>query len=240
LIQLWLQDCDDNHKDCQGLTQNYLPTRLIDIGTNEAPHLLLLETRNKRLADARYIALSHRWGDITQYPPFRTLRKDPSGRGQELNTFLKGIPYDQLPATFKDAVNTTRALGIRYLWIDSICIIQGDGGDFSEEAKLMEDVFSCAYCVLAASRATGQHDGFLKDQPQREFITFQRGTEKPFYVCQPVDNFSRDVLEGSLNKRGWVLQERALARRTVYFTENQMYFECGKGVRCQTLTKMHK
>jgi hypothetical protein len=105
----------------------------------------------------------------------------------------------------------------------------------------MEDVFSCAYCVLAASRATGQHDGFLKDdRPQREYLTFQRGTEEPFYVCQPIDNFSHDVLEGSLNRRGWVLQERALARRTMFFTENQTYFECGKGVRCETLTKMHK
>jgi Heterokaryon incompatibility protein (HET) len=240
LIKLWLDDCDDKHIDCRDQTQNYLPTRLIDVGTSEVPVLLLLETSKKKPTDTRYIALSHPWGDVIEHPPFRTLQKDPSGRGHEFKTFLKGIPYDQLPATFKDAVKTTRALGIRYLWIDSICIIQGDGGDFNQEAKRMEDVFSCAYCVLAASRATGQHDGFLKSQPQREYLVFQRNTEKPFYVCQPVDDFSHDVLEGSLNRRGWVLQERALARRTVFFTESQMYFECGSGVRCQTLTKMHK
>jgi len=240
LIQLWLQDCDNNHTDCQGLTQTCLPTRLIDVGTSITPKLVLLETRENKLSDTRYIALSHPWGDSVKHPPFKTLRKDLSGQGHELATFLEGIPYDQLPATFKDAVDTTRALGIRYLWIDSICIIQGDDGDFSEEANRMDDVFSCAYCVLAASRATGQHDGFLKDRPQREYLTFQRDTEKPFYVCQPIDDFSRDVLEGSLNRRGWVLQERALARRTVFFTENQTYFECGRGVRCETLARMHK
>lgn len=103
----------------------------------------------------------------------------------------------------------------------------------------MEDVFSCAYCVLAASRANSQHDGFLKDRPQREYLTFGHGVES-FYVCRPIDDFGRDVLEGSLNKRGWVLQERALARRTVFFTENQTYFECGRGVRCETLAKMHQ
>lgn len=199
----------------------------------------MLETRENKPGDTRYIALSHPWGDSAKHPPFRTLRKDHSGQGRELATFLKGIPYDQLPATFKDAVDTTRALGIRYLWIDSICIIQGDDGDFSEEAKHMEDVFSCAYCVLAASRANGQHDGFLKDRPQREYLTFGHGVES-FYVCRPIDDFGRDVLEGSLNKRGWVLQERALARRTVFFTENQTYFECGRGVRCETLAKMHQ
>jgi len=240
LIKLWLQDCNENHADCRVSTQTSLPTRLIDVGTSEAPKLVLLETRENQPSDTRYITLSHPWGASVEHPPFRTLRKDPSGRGHELATFLKGIPYDQLPATFKDAVNTTRALGIRYLWIDSICIIQGDDGDFSEEAKRMEDVFSCAYCVLAASRATSQHDGFLKARPQREYLTFQRDAEKPFYVCQPIDDFSRDVLEGSLNRRGWILQERALARRTVFFTENQTYFECGRGVRCETLSKMHK
>jgi hypothetical protein len=237
LIQLWLKDCDKNHEDCRE-TQSYLPTRLIDVGTMEAPQLLLLETRVQKPSDLKYIALSHPWGDTEKNPPFRTLPNNIGGEDSE--NYLKGIPYDKLPATFKDAVDTTRALKIRHLWIDSICIIQGDGGDFSEEAKHMEDVFSCAYCVLAASQATSQHSGFLKDQPQREYLTFRRGTEKPFYVCQHVDDFSHDVLEGSLNGRGWVLQERALARRTVFFTENQTYFECGKGVRCQTLTKMHK
>jgi hypothetical protein len=238
LIQLWLQDCDENHAECRAVNQDYLPTRLIDVGTSEEPRLILLETKNNALKDTRYIALSHPWGDAKKHPPFKTLRKNLSGDAPD--NFLKGVLYDQLPATFKDAVTATRALKIRYLWIDSICIVQGKDGDFTEEAKLMGDVFSCAYCILAASRATGQHDGFLKDQKQREYTTFQRGTEKPFYVCEPIDNFSGDVLEGSLNRRGWVLQERALARRSVYFTENQTYFECGSGIRCQTLAKMHK
>jgi hypothetical protein len=62
----------------------------------------------------------------------------------------------------------------------------------------------------------------------------------PFYVCEAIDDFQHDVIDGRLNKRGWVLQERALARRTIYFTENQTYWECGEGVRCETLAKMRK
>jgi hypothetical protein len=134
----------------------------------------------------------------------------------------------------------TRELGHRYLWIDSICIIQGPDGDFNKEAKRMEDVFGSAYCVLAASSAKGQSDGFLTKRDEREHLTFIREGLPPFHICRFIDDFGQHVLEGSLNKRGWVLQERALARRTIYFTNKQTYWECGGGVRCETLTQMHK
>lgn len=248
LIKLWLEDCDTAHVDCKpqseatsyGKAPRGLPTRLIDVGTHANFQLRLVETQEEATSSTDYVALSHPWGDTSKYAPFSTLRRDNSGAGRDIGTFKKAMPYHELPATFKDAVDCTRALGIQYLWVDSICIIQGNDGDFTQEAKNMEKVFSGAYCVLAASRATNQHDGFLGPRPQRKYITFQRGDEDPFYICESIDNFSKDVIEGSLNQRGWVLQERALARRTIYFTENQTYFECGKGIRCETLGHMHK
>jgi hypothetical protein len=223
-----------------GSCSQEFPTRLIDVGTIANIHLRLLETQEELPVSHEYAALSHPWGDVKKHPPFSTWRRDRRGLGHDVETFKRAIPYDELPATFKDAVDCTRALGLRYLWIDSICIIQGRDGDFSQEAKNMEEVFSGAYCVLAASRATNQHDGFLGPRPQRNFITLQRIRGRPFYICDPIDDFSKDVTEGSLNQRGWVLQERALARRTIYFTENQTYFECGNGIRCETLASMHK
>jgi hypothetical protein len=248
LIKLWLRDCDTQHADCRPMPQfrthesdsQEFPTRLIDVGTMANNQLRLLETHDELPVSQEYIALSHPWGDIKNYPPFSTWRKDGTGLGHDIDTFKCAIPYGKLPATFKDAVDCTRALGVRYLWIDSICIIQGKDGDFNQEAKNMERVFSGAYCVIAASRATNQHDGFLGPRPQRNFITLERVKGSPFYICDPIDDFSKDVIEGSLNQRGWVLQERALARRTIFFTENQTYFECGNGIRCETLTSMHK
>ncbi|KAI4689686.1 uncharacterized protein J4E88_003041 [Alternaria novae-zelandiae] len=232
IIKLWLKDCDTNHTGCEGLYHS-LPTRLLDVGTLGTPMLRLVETKREQIPSKQYIALSHPWGDTTKYTPFCTLPEN-------LEDYLQAIPEDDLPATFHDAVNCTRKIGIRYLWVDSLCIIQGEHGDFNDESKNMEAVFSGAYCVLAASRASNQRDGFLDPRPQREYITIQRDNEKPFFVCKTIDNFSKDVIEGSLNMRGWVLQERALARRTIYFTENQTYFECGQGVRCETLAKLHK
>jgi hypothetical protein len=154
---------------------------------------------------------------------------------------LQGIPIEDLPQTFQDAIKTTRALGQRYLWIDSICITQGDGGDFSAQKTDMETIFSNAYCVIAASRARNQSSGFLQSPRPRDFVTLRnRADGQPFYICTNIDDFDGHVLNGHLHKRGWVLQEHALARRTIFFTEHQTYWECGDGVRCETLTKMNK
>jgi len=111
----------------------------------------------------------------------------------------------------------------------------------------METVFSSAYCVLAASSASNQRDGFLKTnlaqgteraRRDRAVVTIQPKDKPALYVCEMVDDFDGHVLKGGLNQRAWVLQERALARRTVYFAEPQTYWECGMGVRCETMTRM--
>lgn len=182
--------------------------------------------------DAEWVALSHQWGP----PPYYFTETS------NVNSRKSGIKLADLPRTFRDAVTVTRALQRRYLWIDSICIVQGPGGDFHSESKRMEDVYSGAYCVLAASCATGHNSGFLQSRKARDYVTVcPKGShDTPVYICESIDNFKDHVLNGALNRRGWVLQEHALARRTIFFTEYQTYFECGRGVRCETMTKMSK
>lgn len=240
ILRGWLEDCEKHTKcfpDSLRPMSSRLPTRLIDVGQNNSTNVLLSDTRlwGPCQADGlKYIALSHPWGDVKYHTHFSTTTKNIDNRLE------RGIVYDELPATFKDAVKVTRELGIRYLWIDSLCIVQGDDGDFKDEAKHMESVFSSAHCVIAASRASGTSAGFLKKRPDRKFVKFQDSLKNPFFICEAIDDFQHDVIDGALNKRGWVLQERALARRTIYFAETQTYWECGDGIRCETLTKMTK
>lgn len=229
IIRQWLWVCDNTHPDCHssnGSSQG-MPTRVIDAGYDGDENVRLWETgpHDKE----RYVALSHPWGG----PPHFTTTIHNVGQHRQ------GISLATLPATFRDAIYTTRALGIRYLWIDSICIINGLEGDFHTQAQQMESVFSLAHCVLAASRAHSQADGFLQARHHRDYVSLTHG-ELPYYICEYIDDFDRDVLRGHLNRRGWILQEHALARRTVFFTETQTYFECGDGVRCETLAKMTK
>ncbi|KAK4206045.1 hypothetical protein QBC37DRAFT_301586, partial [Rhypophila decipiens] len=94
--------------------------------------------------------------------------------------------------TFQDAIQVTRALGKKYLWIDALCIIQGPDGDWKSEAETMANIFACAYCTIAAGTLT---------------------------TC--AFDFDKDVDRGTLMKRAWVLQERVLSRRIIHFTSAQ-------------------
>ncbi|KAL5321356.1 hypothetical protein ACEPPN_009312 [Leptodophora sp. 'Broadleaf-Isolate-01'] len=206
-----------------------MPTRLLYLGSLEMPALRIYKT--KATDSFQYTALSHRWGLGPDF--FCTNQKN-------LKEYEESISFDNLPNTFKNAVETTRKLSVQYLWIDSLCIIQkseDDDGDFATEALRMEDVFSSAYCILAASSAMGPKDGFLVPRKNNDSLTFEMGGQT-VYVCRFTDDFDSHVLQGPLSERGWVMQERALARRTIFFTDRQTYFECGEGVRCETLTKM--
>ncbi|KAH8901702.1 HET-domain-containing protein, partial [Thozetella sp. PMI_491] len=227
----WLRTCDETHHclSAEGKRgDNALPTRVLDVGDANTPTLCLVEGNGKR--SGRYVALSHCWGRVDESRRFCTFKHN-------IDEFRQHISYERLPPTFRDAVRATRALGIRYLWIDSLCIIQNDEEDWEVESRRMEDVFSSAYCTLAASSANSSDEGFFRQREPRPCIKIDtdRGD---FYVCKAIDNFHTDVEEGVLNKRGWVLQERALSRRSIHFTSTQIYWECGEGVHCETLAKL--
>lgn len=229
IIREWLDDCDANHPRCQPSHGVGIPTRLLDLGNSDNDFLRVYETKSSDTMP--YVALSHPWGPR---PHFCTEVSNIEKHKQE-------IDFNYLPATFQHAITITRNIGQRYIWIDSLCIIQGAGGDFDQEAPKMETIFSSAYCVLSASSSYGQYDGFLmKPKQNRDYLIFEREGLSPLYICRFIDDFGNDVLHSNLSRRGWAFQERALARRTVYFTNAQIYWECGNGVRCQSLAKMNK
>lgn len=210
-----------------------LPTRLIDVGRGEAEAIRLVETRQEPAGTDGYIALSHCWGALSKAQRFCTTRDNIAQRKAH-------IAYDELPKSFKDAVCVTRALGVRYLWIDSLCIVQGDPDDWATEASRMEDVFSQAYCTIAASSAASSLNGFLGHRQPRDAIKIPTSVGVPLYLAEHVDDFRTDVENSVLSSRGWVFQERALSKRTIYFTSTQVYWECGNGVVCETLAQLQK
>ncbi|KAF2805713.1 uncharacterized protein BDZ99DRAFT_395569 [Mytilinidion resinicola] len=236
VIRQWLNNCDDNHKhstcqppkhDSRFNDKRKLPTRLIDVGKAGDTTVRLLETGANDSGE--WVALSHPWGPS---PHFVTTRNN-------LAEHIKGINLKTLAGTFRDAVVVTRALGRRYLWIDCVCIIQGRDGDFIQEVKRMEEVFSGAYCVIQANCASDHFSGFLQPRNVRDYVALRRDGGAFFYICEMIDDFESHVLEGALNQRAWILQEHALARRTIFFTEHQTYWECGEGVRCETGMRMN-
>lgn len=182
-----------------------------------------------------YITLSHCWGNLsdTQKKSFCTSQENLSRR-------CSGFHVSELPKTFQDAVKVTRALGLSYLWIDSLCIIQsGDNGeDWKRESVQMKSVYSQAYLTIAATAAADSLSGFLNRHYQPEYISLRDDFGQRLFVSTDIDDFDSDVGGAPLNQRAWVTQEMVLSRRTIYFSTKQMYWTCGEGVYCENLTKL--
>jgi hypothetical protein len=192
-----------------------------------------------------YIALSHCWGE---HPPTKDSPQFCT-TDNNIELRLKGFSFSELPKTFQEAVRVTRKLNIQYLWIDSLCIIQWNQKDWEHEAKLMEGVFASAYCTIAATSADNSGAGFLQRNVSNECVLVHDASGRRFYICADtndsnnhvdIDDFDDHVEKALLNTRAWVMQERVLSRRTIHFSDKQIYWECGEGVYCETLTRLER
>ncbi|KPA35248.1 heterokaryon incompatibility [Fusarium langsethiae] len=127
---------------------------------------------------------------------------------------------------------------LQYLWIDSLCIIQGDEEDWKRESKRMEKVYASAYCTIAATSASDSNSGFLKRATNSEYICVQDNFGRRVCICSHLADFDTDVEGAGLNSRAWVMQERFLSCRAIHFGAHQMYWECGEEVYCEDMTRL--
>ncbi|KAK5626679.1 hypothetical protein RRF57_002394 [Xylaria bambusicola] len=228
LLRAWLAKCDQSHKCRQHRIENrhnkYTPaTRLLNVSPSSNPDDLRLDV--SKVGTDRYIALSHCWGqsDLDRLPPHCTTKDNVKRRQGKFK-------LSELPKTFQDAIEVTRELGVQYLWIDSICIIQGRHGDWEQESKRMDQVFASAYCTIAATSAENSNSGFLGRQVDHDGIYVQGPEGRRICVSTNVADFDNDINGANINKRAWVMQERFLSPRTIHFGKNQVYGECGEEV----------
>jgi hypothetical protein len=238
MLKEWLRDCDQCHSDHSfAPKEKALPRRVLDLQSLESPDKLRLYESNGE--DGKYIALSHCWGQSKDKRPLSTTKGNKEAHFTSMN-------FDDLPKTFRDAVVVTRKLGIRYLWIDSLCIIQDDESDWESESRHMENIFANAYCTIAATSAENSWDGFLSRIWISNAAKIEDKSADPpvsIYVSEFGEfggDFGIDVIRGVLNQRAWVLQERALSPRIIHFTGIQTYWECGSVVRSENLIQRVK
>lgn len=226
-LKTWLNHCDKNHECYHRSHDNHwMPSRLLNVSPSAQPNEICLETKFSTKS-TRYIALSYCWGQDTvdKARSWRTIVGN-------LHERCDGFMLSDLPKTLRDAVMVTRHLGVQYLWVDSLCIIQGgDGGrDWGEESKRMEAVYASAYCTIAATAAPDSRSGFLKTKDITNRIDLRCKTSQILDVSTIISNLDADINDAPLNKRAWVTQERYLSARTIHFCTNRVYVECGKGV----------
>ncbi|KAI3401211.1 hypothetical protein diail_11917 [Diaporthe ilicicola] len=148
-----------------------------------------------------------------------------------VDLFLDHIPLDELPRTFRDAIYASRRLGIDFIWIDALCIIQGEvhSSDWANEAGHMSDIYGGTFLNLAASTATSVHEGFFQRKKYHNGGFIARVTTSDY--CRQQNFHSRMAYEESttdsyLATRAWAFQEKLLSPRTIYFGDTGLFWEC--------------
>ena len=227
----WLVECSEHHPYCDtpAALEAQLPTRVIDVGSAESGNdACLLETEGR--ITGSYIALSHCWG----------------GNGHVRTTiatlpeYLSKVDLAILPKTFADAVQAARQLRIRYLWIDSLCIIQDSPTDWESEASRMGTYYKNALVTISASHGPNSDAGLfvkrdgLSIHPCLVNIKYDNDWRQAYVYARDTSfQLSKSSL-GELNKpplytRSWVLQEQLLSPRTL------TYGKFGISWRCQMM-----
>lgn len=168
--------------------------------------------------------LSHVWGGI---------EIDCKTTSQNLMQYQDiGIEYNQLPRTFQEAITITAALSFRYLWIDSLCIVQDDIRDWEREAVKMAAIYRGATLTLSATSACNSRDGpTLSRSVLEPALQFPSVDER--FLAFAVRAESRErmnpenaMLRGPTNSRAWILQEKVLSQRILHITDTQMVWQC--------------
>lgn len=145
IMRAWLSDCLENHIECKRsqLSESYRPTRLLYVGeeTDKSVHLVISASPDG--FQEEYATLSHRWGEV-EHPKLgrNKLTKETEA------TLRSGIDVTELPDTFRHAVEATRSLGLRFLWIDSMCIFQDSKSDWRKESVKMGGITTIASSTL--------------------------------------------------------------------------------------------
>ncbi|KAK3493647.1 heterokaryon incompatibility protein-domain-containing protein [Neurospora crassa] len=227
----WMAKCLSSHQKCNQsqCVAPSLPTRVIDVGLISEPCSPRLHVVTENTS-GRYATLSHRWAS-------QGMLKLEVNNFKE---FEREIPWKKLPKTFQDAIEATRRLGIRYIWIDSLCIIQDspDGKDWITESAKMTSVYENSYINFAAADAVDSTQGCFFDRnpssirPVRLHIDLE--PKSGYYYAAASHRFAYNVAKAPLYRRGWVYQERTLAPRIIHCCSKQLYWECLESIASES------
>ncbi|KAF8969731.1 heterokaryon incompatibility protein-domain-containing protein, partial [Flammula alnicola] len=203
-----------DHDRCSKLDETYLPTRVIDCSDPSKPRLF--ETH--RQIKGYYCTLSYVWGG----------EQHQKTTAANIDTYVREGINVPLPQTIADAIFVTHKLGVRYLWVDALCIIQDSFEDKVKELANMGRIYrdsSLTISVLSAYRAD---EGFLPDERTsvvslgRMLLKYDIPRQDPSlgYKHQTVATHS------PLDERGWCLQESILSPRRLIFQPPYVQYKC--------------
>lgn len=218
-INSWLKVCTKHHLCSKDTSPEYLPPRLLDCSER---NLRLVEafTIRESHGTVLYATLSHCWG---------TTAANTILDSDNINQFYAELRYSTLPKTFKDAIKIVKRLGLSFLWIDSLCIIQKGPRhktDWEMHVREMADIYSNGFINIAASWSPNSTGGcFYPRMPglSRACIANIEGTLELYEEW----NYGMTNMF-HLNSRAWVFQERIMSPRVIHYNENDVFWDCNE------------
>ncbi|KAI7776165.1 Neutral alkaline non-lysosomal ceramidase [Diaporthe eres] len=235
-----------------------LPTMLLDLAEllNGRVKLVISHDILDGLgSNIRYAALRYCWGDR------ETARYQSVTTVNNLKDRKSGFDVKYLSPVIQDAVQVCSSLSIRFLWVDALCILQGDSRDWGEESQRLWETFRGAYITICATSSTSCQERFLQDRPIHPGLnikldsayggqTSTRTSEKGSSVNCRIIPIPRNVLasdQGGQNDiyfmgdisdsrwlhRGWVHKEMAFSRRLVTFGTHLIFVRCSDVKACE-------
>ncbi|OAX82854.1 hypothetical protein ACJ72_02795 [Emergomyces africanus] len=248
-IKGWIASCIVTHYTpecfCDTPDNPPLPTRVVDVGLDDGS-VKLIEARGIK---AKYICLSHCWG----------LAQIITTTKSNITEHKRRIPWTSLSKTFRDAISLTRALGFKYIWIDSLCIIQDDAGDWNVESANMAAIYTNGHLTIAATQSANGAGGLYRDTPDFEVTgktpgplpdqldrSDKGGEAYRLFFRERIDHhIDMEVTPNNsftgnptathypLLTRAWVYQERMLSTRILHFSRYELFFECRSSIFCE-------
>lgn len=262
--RIWIQECIKSHDACKTrASSSFLPTRIVDVRPGAAEdQVRVIITKETQLSDGgQYLALSYCWGNNANPSSNMELTRIVSGprtahvlTSENMSSYKEAILTSSLPATIRDAFTIVRQLGMRYIWIDALCILQDKIEDWERESAQMGNIYANAYCTIAASSASHSDEGILHPRSLGRCFAASIGAfdtakilqeitkrhsaqisqsatnSKPggesleFYVMN--SDWDKPLWRNPLSSRGWALQEQHLSTRILYYTNEEVYWQC--------------
>lgn len=216
LVKSWLTSCQRHHgRSCGAAgeaSKRLRFFRVIDINSR---------TVISAPSECSYATLSYVWG---QKEFFKSRTKDLVK--DEKGEMVVKLP-ERLPATFEDAIFVTHSLGLRYLWIDALCIIQDSDVEVDTLMKRMDAIYNSAEVTIVAAAGQTVESGLAGIiRPRQQTQRVEVVKDLPLVVVFPRYNAIERDESIKWNQRGWTFQEKILSKRILLFTECQVYFQC--------------
>lgn len=229
MIKTWMEECSTRHRKCGISKHTPLPSRVVDVGTSAEDGDICLHTTNENLpSHGEYAALSYCWGDSMAFTTTTATIEERKRR----------IHLASLPRTLRDAVYIARKLGIRYLWIDALCILQGDDDvarlDWEIESGKMQDIYGNAFLTIVAAAANDCDGGILVPRcPEMRScsLPYSKDPSKGAIMIAPRQWVN--VSDEAINRRAWTLQERCLSPRVLFYGSERVIWRCESSIQCE-------